>query len=273
VNELEKLLPVGRKRRFVEPIWYEEFLDAGHRAARDGTVVLFHATTAAKARKIVKEGVLRRPPDAPDSYGVYFSTSPDVANEYGDGTLVVLRAPVEDLNISDAFPSGRMDFYAKTFRGVYRPIAMAVFGCSESRKQNPQVAGWLTPGGEFIPLTRGEHFHLAAKRLGVRTTPRATRIALEKGWVRLGDMTVQFSSKNKRKSLLMARDFYREVFADKPPKYEILVEWDVKGSFGDTDYTIVSYRVPVADFLEIGGVGDLMRYPHQRVYTEVWEID
>lgn len=119
-------IPVGRKRRYRRPDWADEFEAAGHKIDPDGTIIVYHATTAAKARKIIEEGVLRRPADAPDSYGVYFSTSPEVAENYGDGTLVMLRVNVEDLKYDDWFPSGRMDFHARTYRGVYVPAGLIV---------------------------------------------------------------------------------------------------------------------------------------------------
>lgn len=119
--------PVSRRRRYKKPQWADEFKTAGHKIDSDGTIVVYHATTAAKAKKILKEGVLRRPPDAPDSYGVYFSISPEVAEDYGDGTLVMLRVHVEDLFFDDYFPSGRMDFHAKTRGGIYRPVEILPF--------------------------------------------------------------------------------------------------------------------------------------------------
>lgn len=120
----ETELPVGRARRYRRPDWADEFEAAGHRIDRDGTIVVYHATTAAKAKRILKEGVLRRPWNAPDSYGVYFSTSPKVTENYGDGTLVKLRVRVEGLHLDDIFPSGRMDFSARTYGGIYRPVQL-----------------------------------------------------------------------------------------------------------------------------------------------------
>jgi len=260
-----------RRRHYTRPDWADEFEAYGNEIAPDGTIVVYHATTAAKAKKILEEGFLRRPANAPDSYGVYFSISPEVAENYGDGTLVKLRVPVEDLGLDDIFPStGRMDFHARTYQGIYIPIELeAVPG---NARENPsQVAGWITPNGEFIPIERGrEHFHTAAKRLKMKPTPRATRTALKKGWVRLGDMTVQFSLDHQEKALIAARDFYREVFGNNPPSYDIMVEWNIEGEMWDPEYTLVSYQIPVTDFLAIDGVSDLMRYPHQRIYTETW---
>jgi len=116
-----------RARPYRRPEWADEFEAVGHQIERDGTIIVYHATTADKAQKILKEGVLRRPASAPDSYGVYFSTSPDVAENYGDGTLVQLRVKVEDLHFDDVFPNGRMDFSARTHGGVYRPVEIKAY--------------------------------------------------------------------------------------------------------------------------------------------------
>lgn len=115
----------GRRRYYRTPDWAEEFVEQGHHIDRDGTIVVYHATTAQKAAQILKDKILKSPLDAPDSYGVYFSTSPDVAENYGDGTLVALRVRVEDLFYDDVFPSGRIDFHAKTFGNRYHPVAVS----------------------------------------------------------------------------------------------------------------------------------------------------
>jgi hypothetical protein len=128
---------IGRVRRYRRPEWADEFEAAGHKIGLDGTIVVYHATTAEKAAKILESGMLLRPADAPDSYGVYFSISCDVAENYGDGTLVKLRVPVEDLHFDDVFPNGRMDFSARTHDGVYIPLELSVIpagGGKEVRK-------------------------------------------------------------------------------------------------------------------------------------------
>ena len=99
----------------------DEIYDKGHTVNKDGTMTLYHATTKEKAPQIIKDKYLKRPPDAPDRYGVYFSTSPDVAENYGDGTLIKARIKVRDLNLEDVFPSGRLDFQVNTRTGIYKP--------------------------------------------------------------------------------------------------------------------------------------------------------
>lgn len=99
----------------------EEAKSVGAEIWNDGTITVYHATTKDKAGQIVKSGMLMRPGDAPDSYGVYVSSSPSVASDYGDGTLVKLRVKLSDLNPDDIFPGRRMDFLIKTREGKYTP--------------------------------------------------------------------------------------------------------------------------------------------------------
>lgn len=103
----------------------EEARGAGAEIWNDGTVTVYHATTADKARQIAKSGTLIRPSDAPDSYGVYVSSSQSVASDYGDGTLVKLRVKLSDLNPDDVFPGRRMDFLIKTREGKYTPTEIS----------------------------------------------------------------------------------------------------------------------------------------------------
>lgn len=100
----------------------EEILDKGHSINPDGTIVLYHATTKENAKKIKAEGILKTARDAPDNYGIYLSTSPDVVESYGDGTLVKIRVKARDLNPDDVFPNNRIDFQVTTRQGRYKPI-------------------------------------------------------------------------------------------------------------------------------------------------------
>jgi len=101
--------------------WQEEFESIGGKITK-GKVWLYHATTREKAESILREGVLRDPEGAPDSYGAYLSSSESVANDYGDGTLVRVLVKASDLVPDDVFPGRRMDFLIKTRNGIYRPL-------------------------------------------------------------------------------------------------------------------------------------------------------
>lgn len=114
-----------RKRqnaRVERPIWADDLESVGGKIEQDGTVIVYHATTADKAQSILKEGRLIRPANAPDNYGVYVSSSPRVADDYGDGTVVALRVPARDMKPDDLFPGRRLDFQIDTRGGEYRPI-------------------------------------------------------------------------------------------------------------------------------------------------------
>ncbi len=101
----------------------QEFFDKGNKLNADGTVDLYHATTKERAQQIIKDGKFLTAKDAPDNYGVYFSTDPSVSTDYGDGTLIKVRVPFKDLNLDDAFPnSKRMDFQVNTKKGSYQPV-------------------------------------------------------------------------------------------------------------------------------------------------------
>ena len=102
--------------------WLDEFIESGGKLTKDRrAAIVYHATTEDRARRIEDEGVLRSPPDAPDSYGVYVSSAPEVARDYGDGTVVKMEVLLRDMHPDDVFPGRRMDFYMVTRHGVYRP--------------------------------------------------------------------------------------------------------------------------------------------------------
>lgn len=250
-----------KRRITIEDLtWIDEFLETGHEILPDNTVALYHGTTMPKALRILAEGVLRRPKDAPDRYGVYFSTSPQVAEEYGDGTLVKVRVPVTDLNYEDYFPSGRMDFRAETKRGIYRPIEIEIYAPDvapeDPKAPNPWLAeGWVLPNGTYVPLeARVDHKTLAAWIMRERDKGRAFRRALKERWVRVGSVTVQLPSPPDNDALLRAVEHVRET----SPRvaWDIRIEW-WKGN------KITSYRVPILEFMELESLGDLRRYPKE----------
>jgi len=95
----------------------------------DGTTDLYHATIRERAKKILSEGFLRKSAHMP---GVYLSTSPKIAEEYGDGTtLLRIRVRAEDLRLDDSFleidraQRDRDDFSIRTSGGKYAPISIS----------------------------------------------------------------------------------------------------------------------------------------------------
>ncbi len=103
----------------------DEIYDKGLSVNSDGTMTLYHATTKERAPQLIKNGTFRTAEGAPDAYGVYFSTSPEVATSYGDGTLVRVKVKLSDLNLDDAFPGRpRMDFQVNTKQGIYKPVSI-----------------------------------------------------------------------------------------------------------------------------------------------------
>lgn len=105
-----------------EPYWLEDYLAAGHKLNRDGTVDLYHGTTRETAIKMVQTQKMLTAPGAPAAYGVYLSTASDIGEKggYGDGSVVRVRCRVNDLELDDQFPDGRMDFSVQ--QKAYRPV-------------------------------------------------------------------------------------------------------------------------------------------------------
>ena len=125
-----------RKEKIMdEDLWLDEFESVGGKVLPDKTAWLYHATTKDIAKQIMKEGILRTPPDAPASYRVYFSSSKAVAQDYGDGTLIATRVRIKDLHPDDVFPGRRMDF--QVVGKIYKPIEMKLVDESMPEKTNP----------------------------------------------------------------------------------------------------------------------------------------
>jgi len=76
----------------------------GLKVNKDGTVSLYHGTTAQAADDIVKSKTLKSAGEP----NVYLTTAKDEG--YGDGTLVQVDVHPRNLNLDDEFPDGRMDF-------------------------------------------------------------------------------------------------------------------------------------------------------------------
>lgn len=105
-------------KRGVDPGTVGALKSANVPIAPDGSVTLYHATTAANADAIRTQGVLRSAGE-PD---VYFSTSPKIGESYGDGTVVQVRVKAKDLNLDDQFPDGRADFRVAAPKKTYTPL-------------------------------------------------------------------------------------------------------------------------------------------------------
>lgn len=71
----------------------------------DGTVTVYHHTSAEKAAEIRRTGVLKSAGE-PD---LYFTTTPETSTGYGD-TAVPVRVKPERLQLDDEFPDGRQDY-------------------------------------------------------------------------------------------------------------------------------------------------------------------
>src|SRR3990167_5593564 len=92
-----------------DPPWLEEFLEVGGQIDPQGFATVYHATTANIAKQILREQKLIRPSNTPDLYGVYVSSSPSIARDYGDGTVLKLKVPSSDLILDDSFPANRVE--------------------------------------------------------------------------------------------------------------------------------------------------------------------
>lgn len=102
----------------------------------DGTVTVYHGTTADAADMIVRAGVLRS--DAEPS--VYVTTAMTGDTGYGDGTVVAVDVMPTMLRLDDEFPDGRADF-AIDRRAVRVVRARIVAGGSGKTFNQPAYHG------------------------------------------------------------------------------------------------------------------------------------
>lgn len=137
------------------PDWADEFEAAGGKIDPDGTVLLYHGTTKESAASILSEGTMRSPADASEDYGVHFSTSPQIGEHYGDGSVVPVRVRVSDLSLEDAFPDGRMDFKANTRGHSFRPVAVGETAVTPKQRMKQEDQGRIdfTKGGRQFDIT------------------------------------------------------------------------------------------------------------------------
>ena len=85
----------------------------------DGTVTLYHGTTAARAANILREGKLRPGPE-----GAAFLTTTPSAIGYGD-VVLRLRLKTVRMYLDDEFPDGRRDYRVEpAFPGGTIPVVV-----------------------------------------------------------------------------------------------------------------------------------------------------
>lgn len=88
--------------------WFDEFLGAGGKVERDGTIWLYHRTTPDAAAEIAKSGVIKSPSGTGPNYGVYGSSS-DPSGTYGGDGLIAFRVHPSSMRIDDVMRD-RADF-------------------------------------------------------------------------------------------------------------------------------------------------------------------
>jgi len=97
--------------------------DSGLPLNPDGTVTVYHHTSAANADKIRTEKKLRSAGE-PD---VYVTTRKDTDTGYGD-TAVPIRVKPSLLQVDDEFPDGRVDYRINVGKKMELPIGLAIQG-------------------------------------------------------------------------------------------------------------------------------------------------
>ena len=129
----------------------------------DGTVTVYHHTSAANAQAITKSGVLKAQAE-PD---VYVTSRKETDTGYGD-TAVPVRVRPDQLQVDDEFPDGRVDYRIS----VKRPGGSLRVGVGEA---TPQTLNQSTPLPETIeidgkqrPTTNSNGQPIAATEEGVR---------------------------------------------------------------------------------------------------------
>jgi RNA polymerase sigma factor (sigma-70 family) len=108
----------------------------------DGTVSLYHGTTAESANAIRKTGIVKSAAE-PD---VYFTTSKD-GGGYGDGTVIEVRVDPDKLQLDDEFPDGRKDFRIAVGPKKDLPVKLP----PESRAPSTGAREPLSPAAEQAP--------------------------------------------------------------------------------------------------------------------------
>lgn len=127
----------------------------------DGTVTVYHHTSAANAEAIRKGGVLRSNGE-PD---LYFTTTAETNTGYGD-TAIPIRVKPERLQLDDEFPDGRQDFRvgapSKLRRVKFLPNGAGVL------QQSTPLPGTIEIDGKQRPTTNSNGQPIAQTEEGVR---------------------------------------------------------------------------------------------------------
>lgn len=104
----------------------------------DGTVTVYHHTSAENAEKIRRDGVLRSAGE-PD---LYFTTTSETDTGYGD-TAIPVRVRPDRMQLDDEFPDGRQDFRVESpSRGrrlKFLPDGSALLNQGARGTYNPQT--------------------------------------------------------------------------------------------------------------------------------------
>lgn len=120
----------------------------------DGTVTVYHHTTAEKAAEIRRSGVLKSAGE-PD---LYFTTTPDTTTGYGD-TAVPFRVKPERLQLDDEFPGGRQDYRVraptKARRVKFRPDGEGILYQGETPRAQIAFPTDITASPSVISLLQG----------------------------------------------------------------------------------------------------------------------
>lgn len=127
----------------------------------DGTVTVYHHTSAANAEAIRKGGVLRSNGE-PD---LYFTTTAETNTGYGD-TAIPIRVKPERLQLDDEFPDGRQDFRvgapSKLRRVKFLPNGAGVL------QQSAPLPDTIEIDGKQRPTTNSNGQPIAQTEEGVR---------------------------------------------------------------------------------------------------------
>lgn len=117
----------------------------------DGTVTVYHHTTAEKAAEIRRTGMLKSAGE-PD---LYFTTTAETTTGYGD-TAVPFRVKPERLQLDDEFPDGRHDYRvaapAKARRVKFRPDGEGVLYQGETPRAQISLPASFDAGPAVISL-------------------------------------------------------------------------------------------------------------------------
>ena len=136
----------------------------------DGTVTLYHGTTAAGEKAIKSDGGLRGKED-----GVFLTTHPDSIG-YGD-KVVSVKVDPSKLVLDDEFPDGRKDFRIPAKVGQLVPVKLT--SSTPLRLPINRILAKATPEevGQIIPILNaaeiavhrnGEHAELTKKLLEIQ---------------------------------------------------------------------------------------------------------